>query len=82
MELKLVSLQTDSTSSSDDDMILQEKKHSFKTTNYFSPTFCDHCGGMLFGLYRQGMRCEGIPYNVHVIYFKVITTLMTVQLAS
>lgn len=42
-----------------------EKKHSFKTTNYFSPTFCDHCGGMLFGLYRQGMRCEACKLNVH-----------------
>ncbi|XP_065899034.1 protein kinase C alpha type-like isoform X2 [Dysidea avara] len=42
-----------------------EKKHAFKTTNYFHPTFCDHCGGMLFGLFRQGMHCEACKMNVH-----------------
>lgn len=34
--------------------------HSFK-----APTFCDYCGEMLFGLVRQGLKCENCALNFH-----------------
>uniref|UniRef100_A0A0N5A880 Phorbol-ester/DAG-type domain-containing protein n=1 Tax=Syphacia muris TaxID=451379 RepID=A0A0N5A880_9BILA len=33
--------------------------------SYKSPAFCDFCGEFLFGLVKQGLKCEGCGLNYH-----------------
>jgi hypothetical protein len=39
--------------------------HRFKVHTYMRPTFCDHCGTLLWGLRRQGHQCQVCKFNAH-----------------
>jgi len=39
--------------------------HSFRTKSYSSPTFCSHCGSLLWGLIKQGQQCKICKTNAH-----------------
>ncbi|KAI6227514.1 Serine/threonine-protein kinase D [Aphelenchoides fujianensis] len=39
--------------------------HSLFVHSYRSPTFCDFCGELLFGLIKQGLKCQGCRLSFH-----------------
>lgn len=41
------------------------RTHALVVHSYKTPTFCDYCGEMLFGLVRQGLKCDGCNQNFH-----------------
>ncbi len=49
--------QSDSESASVTEMRI--RPHALVVHSYRTPTFCHHCGEMLWGLVRQGLKCDG-----------------------
>ncbi|XP_023333340.1 serine/threonine-protein kinase D3 isoform X2 [Eurytemora carolleeae] len=47
----------------DDDVEI--RPHSLAIHSYKTPTFCDFCGEMLFGMFKQGLKCEFCGLNYH-----------------
>eukprot|EP00731_Ephydatia_muelleri_P029444 Em0020g1088a len=44
---------------------IEPKPHKLTPSNYYHPTWCDHCGGMLYGLFNQGTKCADCGLNFH-----------------
>lgn len=48
----------------------QIRPHALYVHSYKAPTFCDYCGEMLWGLVRQGLKCEGLKQTqTHTLVF-------------
>lgn len=62
--VQLVSTACTGVSSVDEKMT--EVPHNFKLHNYKSPCFCDHCGSLLYGLVKQGLKCQECGTNIHM----------------
>ncbi|XP_034413168.1 serine/threonine-protein kinase D3-like isoform X1 [Cyclopterus lumpus] len=41
------------------------RPHTLVVQSYRIPTFCHHCGEMLWGLVRQGLKCDGCGLDFH-----------------
>jgi len=41
------------------------RPHSLSIHSYKAPTFCNFCGEMLFGMFKQGLKCEFCGQNYH-----------------
>ncbi|KAF7645728.1 hypothetical protein LDENG_00199290 [Lucifuga dentata] len=41
------------------------RPHSLLVQSYRTPTFCHRCGEMLWGLVRQGLKCQGCGLDFH-----------------
>uniref|UniRef100_A0A8C2DZ83 Protein kinase C n=1 Tax=Cyprinus carpio TaxID=7962 RepID=A0A8C2DZ83_CYPCA len=39
--------------------------HHFREHNYKVPTYCNHCGSLLYGLIKQGLQCKSCKMNIH-----------------
>eukprot|EP00092_Neocalanus_flemingeri_P012116 GFUD01013064.1.p1 GENE.GFUD01013064.1~~GFUD01013064.1.p1 ORF type:complete len:700 (-),score=155.21 GFUD01013064.1:108-2207(-) len=39
--------------------------HNFKVNTFLGPTFCDHCGKPIWGVYKQGYQCNDCKFNAH-----------------
>lgn len=47
------------------------RPHSLVVYSYRMPTFCHYCGEMLWGLVRQGLKCDGMLGNCASLDLKI-----------
>ncbi|CAI8002435.1 Protein kinase C delta type [Geodia barretti] len=40
--------------------------HRFKVHNFLGPSFCDMCGQMMHGIFRQGAKCTACGVSCHI----------------
>lgn len=45
--------------------VQEPRPHHFKTAQFYHPTFCTHCGSMIYGLINQGVRCTDCSMTAH-----------------
>lgn len=50
------------------------KPHNFKLHQYMHPKWCDMCHSFMWGLMRQGMKCQDCNLNVHKYCVKDVET--------
>lgn len=67
---KLLGSCSESSFNSESTIYLRERfkidlPHRFRVYTFMSPTFCDHCGALLYGFFRQGLKCEDCDVNCH-----------------
>lgn len=58
----------------------QIRPHALYVHSYKAPTFCDYCGEMLWGLVRQGLKCEGQTQGLHTSMETISTFSLTTVL--
>lgn len=70
--------------------------HTFKEHSFKRFTFCDHCGSLIYGLYKQGLMCvhehcgfrvhhrckKNVPNNCGVDQKQLAATLLTIGKTS
>ena len=54
--------------------------HSFKPSTFFSPTYCQYCSKLLWGLIQQGVQCSGNVSMLYIIIIRKRTMLLIISL--
>ena len=58
-----------------EEQAIQIRPHELYVHSYRTPTFCDFCGEMLFGLVKQGLQCKG---GVTVVAGNILLLLLRI----
>ncbi|KAH9512147.1 protein kinase C-like 1B [Dermatophagoides farinae] len=43
----------------------QQQPHHFQPKTFLKPTYCNHCGSLIYGCVNQGVRCNGCQMHIH-----------------